>query len=253
MEIAELLAIVILAAGKGTRMNSDLPKVLHPLGGVPLIEHVLRASRPLKPARTVVIVGHRREEVLDQLRDSGVEFAVQEPQLGTGHAVQQAGPVLNGFRGSVIVLSGDVPMLRAKTLQKLLEAHQTAGAAATVLSTQAPNPTAYGRIIRDGEGRFLRIVEEREATAEEKTIHEINSGIYCFDSEELFSALRDVRADNSKGEYYLTDVIGLLRRQGLPVQAFDFADFNEVQGINTVVELASAERVMTSARAESST
>jgi UDP-N-acetylglucosamine diphosphorylase/glucosamine-1-phosphate N-acetyltransferase len=253
MEIVELLAIVILAAGKGTRMNSDLPKVLHTLDGVPLIEHVLRAARPLKPARTVVIVGHQRQQVLDQLKDSGVEFAVQEPQLGTGHAVQQAKPVLDGFRGAVIVLSGDVPMLRAATLKKLLEAHQHSGAAATVLSTQAENPTAYGRIIRDAEGRFLRIVEEREATAEEKAIHEINSGIYCFNSEELFTTLRDVRADNSKGEYYLTDVVGLLRRQGLPVQAVDFADFNEVQGINTVAELASAQRILQRTRAESST
>jgi bifunctional N-acetylglucosamine-1-phosphate-uridyltransferase/glucosamine-1-phosphate-acetyltransferase GlmU-like protein len=201
----------------------------------------------------VVIVGHRREEVLDQLRDSGVEFAVQEPQLGTGHAVQQAGPVLAGFHGAVIVLSGDVPMLRTATLRRLLEAHQSAKAAATVLSTQAPNPTAYGRILRDANGRFVGIVEEREASAEQQAIHEINSGIYCFDSEELFNALRDVRADNSKGEYYLTDVIGLLRGRGRLVQAFDFADYNEVQGINTVTELAQAERVLAVATPQSST
>ncbi|RPH95353.1 UDP-N-acetylglucosamine pyrophosphorylase [candidate division KSB1 bacterium] len=230
-----------MAAGKGTRMNSDLPKVLHRLCGKPLIAHVLKTAFELRPDRVLVIVGHRREEVIKELRDRRVEWVVQEPQLGTGHAVQQAAAELDGFHGDVIVLSGDVPMLKSATLSRLQEQHEASGAAVTVLSAKAENPTAYGRIIRDSQGRFQRIVEEREATDEERKIHEINSGIYCFDSDSLFSALSMLKANNTKGEYYLTDVVGILNNGGKCVQAVEYAEFYEVQGINTQAELASME------------
>jgi UDP-N-acetylglucosamine diphosphorylase/glucosamine-1-phosphate N-acetyltransferase len=241
LESAQVLAIIVLAAGKGTRMNSDLPKVLHRLSGVPLIHHVLNAAEQLHPDRTVVVVGHRRSEVMASLTGRKAEFAVQDPQLGTGHAVQQAVPILNGYSGEVVVLSGDVPLLRAKTLKALLSKHQSAKATATVLSTVAPDPTAYGRIVRDTSGVFIKIVEEREANEQEKKVREINSGVYCFDATMLFRGLGEIRADNSKGGYYLTDVIAVLRQAGEIVQAVDLADYREVRGINTVAELEDAE------------
>ena len=223
-------------------MNSDLPKVLHRLGEKSLIEHVLNAAEQLEPDRLILVVGHRRDEVKGQLGGKGIEFVVQEPQLGTGHAVQQAAALLGEEDGEIIVLSGDVPLLRANTLCKLLGAHRQEQAVATVLSTKTPNPAAYGRIVRNSVGNFMRIVEAREATEQEKEICEINSGIYCFDIRALFDALKEVRADNSKGEYYLTDVIGVLKARGLSVQAVDLAYFREVRGINTVAELLDAEQ-----------
>jgi UDP-N-acetylglucosamine diphosphorylase/glucosamine-1-phosphate N-acetyltransferase len=222
-------------------MNSDLPKVLHRLHGVPLIHHVLRAAEQLQPDRTVVVVGHRRAEVQQSLIGWQADFAIQDPQLGTGHAVQQAAAVLAGFSGEVMVLSGDVPLLKAETLQKLLSLHRQAQAVATVLSTQAPDPAGYGRIVRDSEQKFVKIVEEREASVQEKSLNEINSGVYCFDARHLFSGLGEIKANNSKGEYYLTDVIAILRNAGAAVQAVDIADYREVRGINTVAELADAE------------
>ncbi|HEY3294432.1 MAG TPA: NTP transferase domain-containing protein [bacterium] len=248
-----MLAVLILAAGKGTRMNSDLPKVLHVLGGKSLIEHVLHAAQQLDPDRLIVVVGHRREEVQGKLAGRGMEFVVQEPQLGTGHAVQQANALLAEESGEIIVLSGDVPLLRANTLCKLLGAHREYQAVATVLSTSAPDPAAYGRIIRNSDGKFMRIVEAREATDGEKEICEINSGIYCFDIRVLFDALSEIKADNSKGEYYLTDVIGVLQKRGLPVQAVDLADFREVRGINTAAELLDAEQDLRAVLTNSST
>jgi UDP-N-acetylglucosamine diphosphorylase/glucosamine-1-phosphate N-acetyltransferase len=223
-------------------MKSDLPKVLHTVGGKPLIEHVLRAAEQLEPDRIIVVVGHRRQDVEAQTQRNGIEFAIQDPQLGTGHAVQQAYPALKDEVGEVIVLSGDVPLLRSNTLIKLLSAHRQAQAVATVLSTIARDPAAYGRIIRDRDGRFARIVEAHEATDKEREICEINSGIYCFDIRTLFDALSEVKADNSKGEYYLTDVIGVLKDRGAVVQAVDLADFREVRGINTIEELVDAEQ-----------
>ena len=236
-----MLAVVILAAGKGTRMNSDLPKVLHCLSGKPLIYHVVETAERLLPDRLIAVVGHRRDEVQKAMDGHGVEFAVQEPQLGTGHAVQQAVPVLGEFEGEVTVLSGDVPLLKVSTLKKLVESHRKSGAAATVLTATAPDPTSYGRIIRGNQGEFVKIVEERDANEKERGVREVNSGIYCFQAILLFGALRHLNNDNRKGEYYLTDVIGILRQTGHNVQAIDLAGFYEVCGINTVAELEEAE------------
>jgi UDP-N-acetylglucosamine pyrophosphorylase len=236
-----LLAIVILAAGKGTRMNSDLPKVLHRLRGRPLIAHALKTAQELRPDRLLVVVGHGREEVVKELANTGAEWVVQDPQLGTGHAVQQTQAALSGFEGEVVVLSGDVPLLKTATLRKLVEVHRRTGASATVLSARADDPADYGRIVRGAKGQFVRIVESREASREEKAIREINSGIYCFRADDLFGALGRVKADNTKGEYYLTDVIAILKEAGHVVQAYDFAKFSEIRGINTSAELGEAE------------
>ncbi len=244
-----MIAVVIMAAGKGTRMNSDLPKVLHRIDGQPLIAHVLAAARELTPQRLIVIVGHRRAEVKREIKASDVEFALQEPQLGTGHAVLQTKPLLNDLAGEIVILSGDVPLLRAVTLQRLIRNHRSKHAAVTVLSTICPDPTGYGRIVRDERAEFTQIVEEREATPQIRAISEINSGIYCFNSKSLFSVLGQVKAENSKGEYYLTDVIRMLKERGETVQAVNIADFWEVRGINTVGELAEAEAAYLQAKA----
>lgn len=242
-----MLAIVVLAAGKGTRMQSDLPKVLHPLCGVPLLQHVLRTAKALNPQRLIIIIGHGRDQVQREMAGQPVTWVVQEPQLGTGHAVKQTDSALADFTGDAIILSGDVPLLTAATLSRLVDAHRTSQAAATVLSTIAPDPTGYGRIIRDDNGDFVRIVEHRDATSQEKSVNEINSGIYCFNYKYLRTCLNELKADNSKSEYYLTDVIAILRKRNLPVQAVNFADFSEIRGINTVAELEAAESAVKSA------
>src|SRR3982750_176078 len=205
--------VVILAAGKGTRMKSADPKVLHRAGELPLIEHVLRAADGLKPSTTVVVVGHLAERVEDSLRKRlGLRFALQDPQLGTGHALLQAEPHLAGASGTVVLLSGDVPLLRAETLQRLVRAHETSGAAATVLTARVSGPHEYGRIVREG-GRITAIVEHKDATPEQRAIDEINSGIYAFAVEPLFAALRSIGSANAQGEYYLPDLVGIYRAQ----------------------------------------
>lgn len=237
-----MLAVIIMAAGKGKRMESEIPKVLHLLAGRPFIDYVLDAASVLHADMTVAIIGHKREQVRDHLDGRGVQFVVQDPPLGTGHAVLQAEPVLAGFVGDIVVLSGDVPLIQRKTLARLIEIHQQRRNAATVLTTIAENPTGYGRIVRDEAGAFKGIVEEREASAAIRQITEVNSGVYVFDSTQLFDYLKQVRPDNRKGEYYLTDLIEIMIRSGRHVEAHSLADFWEVRGINTKQELRDAER-----------
>lgn len=236
-----MLAIVVLAAGKGKRMQSDLPKVLLPLAGRPLIDHVLGATEALSPNKAIVVIGHKGQQVRAHLADRDLEFVVQDPLLGTGHALMQTEPVLQKSSGDVLVLSGDVPLLRASTLTRLLELHREKQNAATVLSCVAENPTGYGRIVRDRKGAFRAIVEEREAPNDIKRIKEVNSGIYAFGISRLFEYLRQVTPDNRKGEYYLTDVIAIMVGAGSLVEAHPIADFREVRGINTRRELREAE------------
>ena len=231
--------IVILAAGKGTRMKSALPKVLHRAGELPLIEHVLRTADSLRPATTILIVGHQAEIVQEALgKRLGLQFATQQPQLGTGHALLQAEPALQGRQGTVVLLSGDVPLLRASTLEKLVAVHAERGAAATVLTAVIEEPDGYGRIVRDGDGRITAIVEHKDATAEQREIAEINSGIYAFDLAPLFGALKEVGASNAQGEYYLPDLVSIYRSRGLVVETVVADDPEEILGVNSRKELA---------------
>jgi bifunctional UDP-N-acetylglucosamine pyrophosphorylase / glucosamine-1-phosphate N-acetyltransferase len=237
------LHLVILAAGKGTRLKSAFPKVLHRVGGEPMLAHVLRTARLCAPRSITVVVGHRADAVRSFFeRQSGLTFVVQEPQLGTGHALLMAEEALRGAAGDVLLLSGDVPLLSAKTLQDLRHHHASAGAALTVLTAVVENPSGYGRIIRSGE-RIARIVEERDATPAERGIHEINSGIYAFALDGLFDALRRVAADNAQGEYYLPDLVAIDRQQGRVVETMT-ANPDEIRGINSRSELAEVSRIM---------
>lgn len=239
-------SVAILAAGKGTRMKDpSKAKVLFPLAGKPLLGHVIETALALSPASVVAIIGYKGEDVELYIHSSFANHPIsvcwQHEQRGTGHAVLQTKDLLGNFEGDVVILSGDVPLLRASSLAGLLEAHQASGAACTVLSVQAPDPTGYGRIVRNAEGEFMRIVEHKDASEEEKNISEINSGIYAVNAALLFEALSDVRDDNAQGELYLTDIVGILRSKGHIVSACTAADYDEVQGVNTIEQLQALE------------
>lgn len=240
------VAVIILAAGKGTRMKSDLPKVLHPFAGEPLVAHVARTAREIADT-AVAVVGYKAGMVRDALAGTGTLFAEQVEQLGTAHAVMQARAALNGFDGKVVVLSGDVPQVRAATVRRLLALAEESGAAVTLLSAECQTPTGYGRIIRDASGMVTAIVEERDANAAQKGITEINGGIYAFDASFLWRALEQIRPANAQKEYYLTDVVKIALAQGRTVAALKLPDIGEIAGVNTVDELAALNR----ARAES--
>ncbi len=242
------VAVVILAAGQGKRMNSDLPKVLHPIAGRPLVLHVIDAVKSLSPGRVVVVTGYRAESVEAACHDAGVEFVRQNQQLGTGHAVMQTAPGLESWPGSVLVLNGDVPGLTPETIRRFLDYHRDSQGAATVLTADLADPTGYGRIVRDASGALERIVEHRDATPDQLAIHEINSGLFCFEAPELFGALRRVTRGNSQNEYYLTDVIGLLRAEGRPVAAWKVEDAREVAGVNNAEELEAVRRFVADRR-----
>jgi bifunctional UDP-N-acetylglucosamine pyrophosphorylase/glucosamine-1-phosphate N-acetyltransferase len=226
-------------------MKSSLPKVLHPAAGCPMIEHVLRTSDALAPATTIVVVGHQANIVQQRLLEGrrNIHCVLQSPQLGTAHALQQAEAVLAGRKGTVVLLSGDVPLLTGATLRGLVETHLRTGAAATVVTAVVERPYGYGRIIRS-RGRIARIVEERDASPAQRLVHEINSGIYAFDAAPLFEALRGVAAGNAQGEYYLTDVIAIYRRRKLPVETLIVSDPREVRGVNSRSELAEVSAIM---------
>ena len=238
------LHLVILAAGKGTRMKSALPKVLHRVGGATMIEHVIATASRLNPRSSTVVVGHQGDAVKASLSGHPeLRFVVQEPQLGTAHALLTAEPALRGTSGSLILLSGDVPLLTVNTLKALVDRHESAGAAATVITAVVDDPTGYGRIVRDG-GKIARIVEHRDASEAERGIHEINSGIYAFDIDGLFDALHGIAAENAQQEYYLPDAIALFRRQGRRVDTLVVQDIDEIRGINSRAELAALSRIV---------
>ena len=232
------LHVVILAAGKGTRMKSSRPKVLHGLAGRPIIDHVLRTAEALRAESTTVVIGHGADDVRAALAGRPLSFVVQSPQLGTGHALLQAEPVLAGKSGTVLLLYGDVPLLQANTLSRLLDHHRARKAAATILTTDLSEPYGYGRIVRDPHGRVARIVEERDASGDERKITEINSGIYAFDLAPLFGSLQQLATDNSQGEYYLTDLVAMYRQRGLAVDTLNLDSPGELRGVNSRADLS---------------
>ncbi|EDY42810.1 bifunctional UDP-N-acetylglucosamine diphosphorylase/glucosamine-1-phosphate N-acetyltransferase GlmU [Streptomyces sp. SPB074] len=240
-------AVVVLAAGEGTRMKSATPKVLHRLAGRTLVGHVLQAASELEPKEVVVVVGHGREQVTAHLAEdaAAVRTAVQEEQRGTGHAVRTALAELGGsVEGTVVVLCGDTPLLTGTTLDALCRTHSADGNAVTVLTAEVPEASGYGRIVRDGSGAVTAIVEHKDASPEELEIREINSGVFAFDGRLLAEALGQVRTDNAQGEEYLTDVLGILRGAGHRVGAALAGDHREIAGINNRVQLAQAGRVL---------
>ncbi len=242
--------VLILAAGKGTRMKSALPKVLHQVAGTPMIEYVLAASAALDAATRTVVVGHQADQLRSALAaHADLRFVLQEPQLGTGHAVRQAAALLSGARGTLVVLSGDVPLLSADTLRALLARHEETRAIATVLTAFVDDPTGYGHVVREGE-EVARIVEHRDASPAEQEIREINSGIYAFALEPLFPALDRIATDNAQREYYLPDLLAIYRRAGRRVAALVVDRAEEILGINTRAELAAMSARVWQARRE---
>jgi len=238
------LHVVVLAAGQGTRMKSRMPKVLHRLAGKTLLEHVLAAAQDLHPETVTMVVGHEAESVRRfVVEQPNIAAVLQEPQLGTAHALQQTESRLAGKQGTVILLSGDVPMLKAATLRRLVETHQSAHATATVVTAIVERPYGYGRIVRS-RGRIARIVEERDASPAVRQIREINGGIYAFDLAPLFDALRGIASQNAQGEYYLTDLVAIYRRRKKPVETLMVANPDEIRGINSRSELAEVSRIV---------
>jgi bifunctional UDP-N-acetylglucosamine pyrophosphorylase/glucosamine-1-phosphate N-acetyltransferase len=235
-------AAIVLAAGQGTRMRSSLPKAAHEILGVPLVRWVIDAAREAGVERVVTVIGHEADTVRELVPDT--EVAVQDQQLGTGHAARCAGAALADFDGPVLVLAGDVPLLRAETLAALLDAFDSSGAACVLLTAHIGDPTGYGRIVRDQAGRVVAIVEQKDLDPEDLVTDECNVGVYCFDAKRLFAELECVKPHNSQREYYLTDVVGLMRGDGLEVEALALEDSDESHGINTRVQLAHAARLM---------
>ncbi|MCY8894225.1 bifunctional UDP-N-acetylglucosamine diphosphorylase/glucosamine-1-phosphate N-acetyltransferase GlmU [Bacillus spizizenii] len=234
---------VVLAAGQGTRMKSKLYKVLHPVCGKPMVEHVVDEALKLSLSKVVTIVGHGAEEVKKQLGDKS-EYALQAEQLGTAHAVKQAQPFLADEKGVTIVICGDTPLLTAETMEQMLKEHTQREAKATILTAVAEDPTGYGRIIRGENGAVQKIVEHKDASEEERLVTEINTGTYCFDNEALFRAIDLVSNDNAQGEYYLPDVIEILKNEGETVAAYQTDNFQETLGVNDRVALSQAEQFM---------
>lgn len=240
--MSELVAI-ILAAGKGTRMRSKYPKVLHKVGGKPMLQHVIDAASAAGADKKVVIVGHEAELVEAMVGNQGT-IALQAEQLGTGHAVLQTADTLKDFHGTALILCGDTPLLDGEELKKFCEAHQESGAAATVLTAIMDDPFGYGRIVRDANGNVQGIVEQKDATEEQKAIKEINTGIYCMECPQMFDVLATLTNDNAQGEYYLTDVLQKLNEAGAKVGGISTADSDMVMGINSRKQLSVAEGVM---------
>lgn len=242
------LKAVILAAGKGTRMESDLPKVLHEVCGRPMVHYVIQAAKDAGAQEVICIIGYQGSLVKKKIVDV-VDFVEQGEQLGTGHAVRCAADLI-GTEGDTLVLCGDTPLITAETLRKLVQHHRKECNGVTVLSAVFDDPTGYGRIIRDEEGNFLRITEDKDCTPEERKTKEINSGMYVFNTEALQASLGLLTNDNAQGEYYLTDTVALIKKAGLKVNAMAVENRDEIFGVNTKSQLAEAERLMEERQAE---
>jgi UDP-N-acetylglucosamine diphosphorylase/glucosamine-1-phosphate N-acetyltransferase len=235
---------IILAAGKGTRMKSDQAKVLHAICSRPMLAYPVDVARAAEVEKIIVVVGHQAELVREAFQNQGLIFVEQREQLGTGHAVLQAKEIFSDYEGDILILCGDVPLLKLSTVKNLIEHHVSEGAAVTVLTTILSDPAGYGRIVKEGEsGAVLKIVEDKEATSEEKAIREINTGIYCVAGRFLFDAVAEIGNDNVQKEYYLTDMIEIAINRGLKVASLVAPDSDEVMGINTPEGLERASAV----------
>ncbi len=244
-----MLKAVILAAGKGTRMKSDLPKVVHTIDDKCLVDYVVDAARGAGADAICLVVGYQADVVKDTIASKDVVFAMQEQQLGTGHAVKCAKDFI-GTEGETMILFGDTPLITARTLQRLLAHHKENGNAVTVLSAQVDDPTGYGRIIRDAGGRFVKSVEHKDATEEERASHEINSGMYIFNTKELSLALEEITPNNSQGEYYLPDTLTVIKNKGLRADAFALENAEDISGCNDRQQLEEAAAVIRRRKAE---
>ncbi len=233
---------IIMAAGKGKRMESDLPKVLHCLGGRPLVHHVIDLARDVGSNRIILIIGYKQEMVRDVTQHLDVELVVQRQQLGTGDAVKSCEHVLEGFSGDVLVLSGDVPLMRPSTVRNARMLHEQSNAAATVFTFKPDDPAGYGRIVRGDNDRLLRIIEQKDANPEEMKIDEVNAGIYFFKKDLMYRALEEVNNENASGEFYLTDTISVLAGWGERLTPFLVDDPVEVAGVNTLQQLSHMEK-----------
>lgn len=245
------LATVILAAGKGKRMrNPDKSKVMFPLKGKPMIQHVVELALKIHSEKIILIVGHQKQTVMDFITETfkddmdKISFASQDEQLGTGHAVMQTNSALENFDGDTLILSGDVPLLRFETVEKFLSFHNANSFSASLLSANFENPFGYGRIVRDEDGNFIDIVEEKDANDEIKKISEINSGIYIVDNKNLFEALKTLKTDNAQGEYYLTDIFNYFKDKNMKIGAVPTENNIEITGVNTVEQLEEMEKMV---------
>mgnify|MGYP003970107567 FL=1 len=238
------LAVIILAAGKGSRMQTSLAKVLIPIAEKPILEYVLDVAEKLHPTRTIVVVGHQAEQIQETFSKRGLEFVFQEEQLGTGHAAQQTEQALNDFTGNVLVLCGDMPLIKTETLERLLQQHKVMATKCSVLTLKSKAKHDFGRIIRDVDGSILKIVEHRDASPKEKIVDESNSGVYCFDKELFFKALCCLSDDNVQKEYYLTDTLEYAMKNGYPVASVQTEDTDEIFGINSPEDLKRAENLL---------
>ncbi|MBS1494227.1 MAG: NTP transferase domain-containing protein [Bacteroidetes bacterium] len=244
------LATVILAAGKGKRMrNPDKSKVMFPLKGKPMIQYVVELALKIHSEKIILIVGHQKQAVMDFIKETfkndlnKISFASQDEQLGTGHAVMQTKPELENFDGDTLILSGDVPLLRFETVEKFLSFHNANSFSASLLSANFQNPFGYGRIVRDENGNFIDIVEEKDADEEIKKLSEINSGIYIVDNKNLFEALKTLKTDNAQGEYYLTDIFNYFKDNNMKIGAVPTENNMEITGVNTVEQLEEMEKM----------
>lgn len=236
------LSIIVLAAGKGTRMKSDKAKVLHQVFHAPMLHHVLAAVKPLRAAETIAVIGHQRDEVERSLVGFDVDLCIQEEQLGTGHAVLCAEPLITSGQGTIMILCGDTPLIQSATLEQMYQSHVGHGGPLTVMTTVLQSPTNYGRIISTDDEHILAIVEEKDANSEQKKITEINTGIYCVEADFLFQNLKNIGYDNSQQEMYLTDIVSIAVGQGQPVAKYMTTRPQDVLGVNSRIELAEAHK-----------
>jgi bifunctional UDP-N-acetylglucosamine pyrophosphorylase/glucosamine-1-phosphate N-acetyltransferase len=241
----ESIITIILAAGKGTRMKSDLVKTLHPLLGVPMLSYPVKLSlNDIKAEKTILVVGHQADKIKEKFRDPRIHFVLQEQQLGTGHAVLQALPYLQSFNGTVLILCGDVPLVKMETLRSFIDTFWRNESKLSVLTAVVENPTGYGRIIRGPTGWLEKIVEEKDGSEDEKLVREINTGIYCIKAPFLIDSLKEIGQENAQGEYYLTELVEIGKKRGVRCSAHMVADPTEVMGINTRADLAVANEVL---------